>query len=353
MASNLTPLPHDQDTRQAALTASATAVCLILAEWFELEHANQAVWTTFLVLVSFPHTQFQKGVERVVGRGVGILLGLLLATLVSDAALLALFLIFVFLVASFYIYFSGRLSYTALNAGLYLVAVFDIGHADPTGAITQAQGLFLAVLLGVVVADLVAWITASEQDLGIQVGGKPLLPLNLNWLNQSVMLVLTVVITLFVSHAIGLSPGTAAVSVMVLTVSPHLQALILKGELRVVGVALGSAWSLLTFFLVSLMPYLPLLVVLIFLGEFIAAYLARTAGKYSYAGLQMGIVLPMVAVAPPSEFGSFAPALGRLEGVLVGMAASVVVGGLWLTFPLAEAPPPPPPPNEIPGEMDV
>jgi len=30
-----------------------------------------------------------------------------------------------------------------------------------------------------------------------------------------------------------------------------------------------------------------------------------------------------------------------------------VVGGLWLTFPLAEAPPPPPPPNEIPGEMEV
>jgi hypothetical protein len=46
----------------------------------------------------------------------------------------------------------------------------------------------------------------------------------------------------------------------------------------------------------------------------------------------------------------------RLEGVLLGLLASVLVAGLWPTFPLAEAvvpQPTPPPPPALPGEMDV
>ena len=96
----------------------------------------------------------------------------------------------------------------------------------------------------------------------------------------------------------------------------------------------------------------PLLVALLFLGQFVAAYLTRTAGKYAYAGLQMGLVLPMLVVAPRTEFGSFAPAMQRLEGVLLGLVASVVVAGLWPRFPLADKVSPVPP-LDLPGEMDV
>ncbi len=83
-----------------------------------------------------------------------------------------------------------------------------------------------------------------------------------------------------------------------------------------------------------------------------AAYVTRTAGKYAYAGLQMGLVLPMVAVAPRVEFGSLGPAVERLEGILLGLVASVVVAGLWPRFPLTDPVAPVPPPD-LPGEMDV
>jgi hypothetical protein len=66
----------------------------------------------------------------------------------------------------------------------------------------------------------------------------------------------------------------------------------------------------------------------------------------------MGLVLPMVVVAPRAEFGSLTPAVGRLEGILLGLAASVVVAGLWPRFPLAERAAPALPPT-FPGEMDV
>ena len=110
----------------------------------------------------------------------------------------------------------------------------------------------------------------------------------------------------------------AAISVMLLTVSPHVQALVLKGELRIAGLVLATVWALGTFLIVGLLPYFPLLAGLLFFGQFVATYLTRTAGKYAYAGVQMGLVLPMLVVAPRAEFGSLTPAVQRLEGVLLG-----------------------------------
>jgi uncharacterized membrane protein YccC len=333
----MTSAPDTRDaTGQALLTAVATVVCLVLAEWIGLEHANLAVWTTYLVLAQYPFTRFQKGLERMVGRGLGILAGLVLTTWFHDTALLTLALIAALLTTFFYLYFAGRLAYTFLQAGLYVVAMFQIGHANPASAVSAAEGLFAAVVLGVVVAGVVTWLSGAERDLGIKFGDAPLWPLRGDWLSQSLMLTVTVLLTLLGAHALGLPPEKAAISVMLLTVTPHVQALILKGELRIAGALLASLWALGTFVVVGLVPSLLLLAALLFLGQFVAAFLTRTAEKYSYAGLQMGLVLPMVVVAPPTEFGSFVPAMQRLEGILPGLVASVVVAGLWPRFPLAD-----------------
>src|SRR5262249_49381879 len=124
-----------QDTRdatgQALLTACGATLCLVVAEWLGLEHADLAVWTTYLVMSQYPLRRFQKGLERVVGRGVGIVAGLVLTTWFHDTAVLTVVLIAALLAIFFYLYFSGRLAYTFLQAGLYLVATFQIGHADP------------------------------------------------------------------------------------------------------------------------------------------------------------------------------------------------------------------------------
>jgi hypothetical protein len=308
------------------------------------------VWTTYLVMAQYAFTPFQKGIERVVGRGLGILAGLVLTTWFHDTALLTLVLIAALLTTCFYLYFAGRLAYTFLQAGLYLVATFEIGHANPASAARAAEGLFAAIVFGVVVADVVTWLFGAERDLGIRFGEAALWPLRGDWLSQSLMLAVTVLLVLLGAHALGLPPDKAAISVMLLTVTPHVQALILKGELRIAGLLLATAWGLGMFLAVGLLPHLPLLAGLLFLGQFLAAYLTRTAGKYSYAGLQMGLVLPMVVVAPPAEFGSFAPAIQRLGGILPGLVASVVVAVLWPRFPLAPAPVLPP---NFPGEIDV
>src|SRR5262249_36861148 len=159
----------------------------------------------------------------------------------GDTAVLAFTLIAVLLTTFFYLYFAERLAYTFLNAGLYLVAVFQIGHSSSASAVSAAEGLFAAVVLGVVVATVVSWLSGVEYDLVIRLGTNPLLPLRWDWLSQSLMLAVTVLLTLLGAHVIGLPAEKAAISVMLLTVTPHLQALILKGELRVAGALLATA----------------------------------------------------------------------------------------------------------------
>src|SRR5215813_1873616 len=142
------PAPDTRNaTGHALMTAVATVVCLVLAEWWGLKHSNLAVWTTYMVMAQYTFTRFQKGLERVVGRGLGILGGLVLTTWFNAAPLVALGLIVVLLTGFFYVYFAGRLAYTFLNAGLYLVAMFQIGHARPDAAVPQATGLFAAIVL--------------------------------------------------------------------------------------------------------------------------------------------------------------------------------------------------------------
>jgi uncharacterized membrane protein YccC len=346
------PLSVSQIATQRALVSAVSCVlCLVAAEAIGLEHSNLAVWTTFLVTAQYPFSRFQKGLERVIGRGFGILAGLILTTWFNEQSLVALSVTAVLLTFCFYVYFAGRLAYTFLNAGLYLVATFHIGHSDPNSAVSEAEGLFYAVAIGVLSADVVVWLSGSELSLAIQTGEASLWPIRRDWLSQSVMLVVTVILTLLGARVLGLPPEKAAVSVMLLTVSPHLQALLLKGELRILGLVLAVVWSVVIFLLIGLLPYFVLLASLLFLGILVATYLTQTLGKYSYAGMQMGLVLPLIVVARPAEFGSFTPAVQRLEGVVIGLAASILVAGLWPLFPVRAVPQPPPP--NLPGEMDV
>ncbi len=314
---------------RGALAASA---CLALAEWWHVEHANLAVWTTHMVTAQYPFTAFQKGVERVLGRSLGIVVGLILLTLFGNAPVLALTLKLLAILVFFYVYFSGRLAYTFLNAGFYLAFIVSIGVAEPSAAVPQGKALVLAIVLGVVMADLVMWLTGAESDLRIQAGGEPLLPLNYERLNHSFMLVVTVALTQLLTSYLNLPTATTITSLMLLTIAPDLQSMLRKGELRLLGAVLGTAWALGSFLLLVQLPHFLLLEALLFLGMFLAAYLTRTSQTYSYVGLQMGLVLPMVLVLPLRECVSIHAGLQRLEGIVIAVIMSVVVGGFWASF---------------------
>ena len=334
-APNASAVPRP--TTQALRTASAATLCLAVVAVFHLAHGNLAVWTTYMVMTQYPFTMFQKGIERIIGRGLGILAGLVLLTLfrnawgpgyLCEALSLAIF---------FYVYFCGRLSYTFLNAGLYLAVITNFGHADYAAAFPVGGELFLAVVVGVAIADLVVWFTRAESDLRIQTLHAPLWPLDPDRCGRSLLLVATVSLTQIVTTVLQLPQDTALVSVMVLMIAPDMQSMIRKGKLRIAGALLAIAFGSVSLVLLSRIPHFPLLLGLLFLGIYLAAYLAATGGANSYAGVQMGLVLPMILVVHPEQVTSLAAAGSRGLGVFVALAASLLVGGVSMAlFPAAK-----------------
>ena len=127
------------------------------------------------------------------------------------------------------------------------------------------------------------------------------------------------------------------VSVMLLTITPDYQSLLRKGELRLAGAALAILFASAALVLLVRRPSFPLLVLALFAGEFLAVWLARNSPRWSYAGVQMGIVLPMILVVPHEEFGTLHSALARIGGAVLAIAASIVVGVVWAA--IAPAPP--------------
>jgi hypothetical protein len=118
------------------------------------------------------------------------------------------------------------------------------------------------------------------------------------------------------------------VSVMMLTIAPDLHALLWKGELRLLGALMAMAYALLSFVILIQLPHFPLFVGLLFLGSYLATYLARTGGDWSYAGVQMGLVLPMILVVPARDFGSMVTGVERLEGVVIAVVCALVVSSI-------------------------
>jgi uncharacterized membrane protein YgaE (UPF0421/DUF939 family) len=333
-----TPSP----TAHALRVSLATTLSLLVMAWFRLDYASLGAFTTWMSMIQYPVTIFQRGLERLLGRIAGILLGLGICVLFPDRPIVCLLLEGLAAGALFYVYYSGRLAYTFLNAGLYVAAIVEIGHSDPAGVTTSAWRITAAVAVGVVVADLFAWFSGMEHNLQVEPGGQSLLPLRPDWLNRSAVLVVTLILTQIATRWLRLPTEKAVISVLILMTAPDLQALVKKGELRLLGAFLGGLWALVAFVLLGLAPWLVLLAGLVFLGEFLAGYLARASTEYGYAGVQMGLVIPLVLVVNPNEFGSIGSVFQRLEGIVVAIAMALLVGGLW---PLSVMQPPGPAPK--------
>lgn len=327
-------------TMHALRGASAAVICLICAEWLNLEHAGLAVWSTHMVTVKYQFTTFQKGFERAFGRGVGIFGALAIAALTRDAWLLSYALEMLVILVLFYIYFAGRLSYTFLNAGLYLATTLEMSHAEPDTAIAQGWDQFVSLVVGVSVATIVTWLFSDEREVKLHTEGEPLWPIQREWVLHSIMLTSTVALVLLVTQILQFSTSTTLVSVMLLTITPDYQSLVRKSELRTAGAVLAIIFASAALVLLVRRPSLPLLMAALFLGTYLAVMLARTSSRWDYAGVQMGLVLPMILVVPHHEFGSLSGAFARVGGALLAIAASLAVGLVWAAL-VPAAPPMP------------
>src|SRR5260370_15523575 len=190
-------IPQAEQVALGLRVASASAICLVITELFHLEQAALAVYTANLVMVLFPISSFQKGMERFLGRGLGVLYGLVLVRTYLDVPLLFLTLVMLGQTAACYVYLSGRLAYAALMAALFVGVVAGMGLTAPATVEPYFWHAILQLLLGEVAAFLINWITGEERTLAFTVTAAPPFPLRAYWLNIGFILSRSQMTTLF------------------------------------------------------------------------------------------------------------------------------------------------------------
>ncbi len=106
----------------------------------------------------------------------------------------------------------------------------------------------------------------------------------------------------------------------------------------VAGLLTGFAYGIVAAYLTSRFPHFPLLLALVFLGEFLADLAFQRMPRYSVAGLQAGLAIPFTFLATTGpEWGSFTTVRTRLAGLLVAGATAVIVHAVvWPVFPMRQ-----------------
>jgi hypothetical protein len=104
------------------------------------------------------------------------------------------------------------------------------------------------------------------------------------------------------------------------------------------GLLGGFAYGVVAAFLTSRLPFFPLLLALVFLGEFVANLAAQRLPRFGVAGVQAGLAIPFAYLATTGpEWGSFADVRTRFWGLVVaGFTAVVVHAYLWPVLPLRQ-----------------
>ena len=106
--------------------------------------------------------------------------------------------------------------------------------------------------------------------------------------------------------------------------------------LGLLGLLSGFVYGLVAAFFTSRLPHFPLLLALVFLGEFVANLVYQKRPRYSIAGLQGGMGLPFAYLASTGPgWGSFAGVRTRIPGIVVaGFTAMIVHAYLWPVLPM-------------------
>ncbi len=323
---------------QALRVTVAASIALVVAEYAHLPHANLAVWTTHMVMSSFTHTAFQKGVERIVGRGVGILLGILIVNLVGELTPLALLLEIAAMLGFFYAHFCGRLAYTYMNAGLYLNAVVMMNTHGISAAWVNGGWMFLALVIGVSIAYIVMWATGGESNFSIDPGPGHLFPLQEAALSRSAQMVATMLGAQYLFFALDMPPISNTLGLFLLAVIPNLQSALANHRVFTGSILLATGAAVVTYLVLNRLPHFPLFLAIIALAFFFASWIGQASGPIKAMGTEFGTVYPLLVIAPYEQIQSPASTFYNIVALYVFTGVAIVMGYVWLALGLAPEP---------------
>jgi hypothetical protein len=191
--------------------------------------------------------------------------------------------------------------------------------------VTTSHNALLASLRGGLAGELVA---VGPVATGL---------IDVNSLRAGTKLVLMIVLLLLEEGLLGLPGGSQVAFYATFFASTGNLGRQNKTDLvGLAGLLCGFAYGVVAAFITSRVPQFPLLLALVFLGQFLASLAFQRLPRYGVAGLQAGLALPFAHLATTGpEWGSFTAVQTRFAGLVVaGFTAVAVHAYLWPVLPM-------------------
>ena len=165
---------------------------------------------------------------------------------------------------------------------------------------------------------------------------KQIFHFNKDNIKHSFKVIIITFLVLIASLYLGLAAGVQAlITALIIAAQSNLGQATLKERLRFAAVVIAGLYGLVSLVIISLSPHFPVFLALIMLGLFIGSYITTGTQRVSYAGLQTGIVLPLVMLTSNGPPLTLSIAAERFVGVIVGGGIALLVLRLiWPVDPL-------------------
>ena len=165
--------------------------------------------------------------------------------------------------------------------------------------------------------------------------GTPLI--DVNSLRRSTKLAVILLICFVEQHAFGFPGGIQVAFFAVFFASvPNVGRQAKTDVLGFLGVLVAWIFAFTAVLITSKLPRFPLLLSLVFLGDFLAILAFQKRPRYGIAGLQAGLALPFAFLSSTGpDWGGFTGARTRVWGIIVaGFTALVVHTYFWPVLPM-------------------
>lgn len=161
-------------------------------------------------------------------------------------------------------------------------------------------------------------------------------PFSVRAMKNSIKLTLVVIVILIASLNFGLPNAVQAmISGIVICAAGNLGKAHLKFSLRFAGVVIGGVLALLGLVLLSHVTHFWLLLLYVFVVMGVASYVALGNERVAYAGLQAGVMIPLILLYNIGPTTDMTLAYERFLGVIEGACiAGLVLHFIWPQHPL-------------------
>jgi uncharacterized membrane protein YccC len=302
-------------------------------------------WAAISGYISIQATRpasFLRGVLRIAGTVLGAAIGLLLVPLVAYDHVACCAALLLLTMAGVLGAVVSRYGYAWLMLGLTACIVLLMSLDDPTAALDAAFYRVAEVMLGTVIAMLVAFALAPDRADTAPAPSPDMpglrRPAILHALRSGVCVAILPVVWGWLELPSLAQTGITVTAVMALPTLPRdggeqARLIITRGLHRVLGCLLGGLAGLAV--LALSLTSLPLWLAALAAGLWVGTHLQYSASGIGYVGVQATIVFIVTLVQGSHPPDSIMPGIDRFAGVFCGLVVLLAV--TVLTSPLSSA----------------